>query len=130
MRTLANAFSLFLTLLLLIVLNEVGAFIVGWTALPVPQALVGMIVLLALLCVLGRVPVFLQQGSRFLLSHFMLLFIPAVAGIVVYLQPLQGQWVAILIACAAGTVVALWVTAAVFVWALKRTANASQDTSQ
>lgn len=130
MRTLIKVFSLFWTLVLLFVLSEVGALIVRWTALPVPQALVGILLLLGLLCALGRVPAFLQCGARFLLSHFMLLFIPAVAGIVVYLKPLQGQWAAVLIACAAGTVVALWVTAVVFVWALKRACKTSQDTSQ
>ena len=111
--------SVILSLLGLFFLQWLGSVLVRVLSLPIPASLVGLVMLLILLLVRGEVPVRLLEGSRFLLAHFMLLFIPAVAGIVVYLEPLQGQWMSILVACLAASVLSLCVAAAVFNWALR-----------
>ncbi|NLY26381.1 MAG: CidA/LrgA family protein [Alcaligenaceae bacterium] len=111
--------SVIVSLVCLFIFQWLGGVLVQALSLPVPAALVGMVMLLVLLVARGAVPVRLLEGSRFLLAHFMLLFVPAVAGIVVYLEPLQGQWIAIVLSCLAASVLSLWVAAVVFNWALR-----------
>lgn len=106
--------------LVLIGLSWLGNWLAALFALPVPGPLLGLVFLLLGLMLLGRLPLGLQQASQPLLRHMMLLFIPPVAGIVVHIEPMRGQWLPFVVAGLAGTVLTLAVTALVFQWALRR----------
>ena len=109
-----------LAFLVLAGLSWLGSWLAATLALPVPGPLLGMVFLLLGLILLGRLPLGLQQASQPLLRHMMLLFIPPVAGIVVHIEPMRGQWLPFVAAGLVGTLLTLAVTVLVFQWALRR----------
>ncbi len=80
-------------LLLILVCQLAGVFVVTATGIPVPGAVVGMVLFLGVLVV--RRP---EEGSGAmraadgLLRYLPLFFVPAGAGIVLYLPTLAEQW--------------------------------------
>lgn len=93
-----------------------GEFLVGLLGLPLPGALAGMLLLLAALLALGHVPEALDQVSSGLLRNMMLLFIPAIAGVMLHFDRIAREWLPFLVACIAGAAITLVVTA----WTLRR----------
>ena len=88
-----------------------GACITQWLRWPVPAAMVGMVLLLAVLACRGRWAAALEAASTPLLKHMMLFFIPAVAGVVEQLAVLRAGWLPFVVASVAGAVLTLAVTA-------------------
>ena len=72
------------TLLMLIGFQLAGEALGVALALPVPGAVLGMMLLFAFLMLRRGVPRALQQGVPALLQHFSLFFIPAGPGVVLY----------------------------------------------
>lgn len=101
-----------LGVLMLVACQLVGETIAHALAWPVPGAVLGMLLLWALLCLLGRVPSGLGLVVGALLSHLMLPLIPLVAGISEHASVLQRHGPALLLLCTGG-VVATTVCAAV-----------------
>lgn len=91
----------------------VGTAIQTFLHLPIPGSIIGMVLLFLLLYfkVLGEQR--LREGSRFLLSHLPLLFIPATVGVVNYPSVFKGKGLvsvaAVLISTALVMVVSGWI---------------------
>lgn len=103
----------------------VGSLLVQWIGLPVPAALIGMLVLLAGLLCLPRVPAALARVSDWMLRNLVLWILPSALGVVAYGAALQAHWLPIVLASVIGTALTAAVTAWVFVVMLRLT-TASQ----
>lgn len=104
----------------LAVLLLAGGGLVRWLALPVPAAIVGMVLLLVVLACVGRLVNTVEVASRPLLGHLMLFFIPAVAGVMEQFEGLRAGWLPFLVASVVGAALTLIVTALTFQVLLKR----------
>lgn len=100
-----------------------GELTVHLLGLPLPGPAIGMAYLLAGLLVAGRVPAETERVTRAILQYLLLLFVPAMVGIIVHVDRLAGQWVAILAASLAGIVATSLTTAFVFAWVSRLTAK-------
>lgn len=98
-------------LAVLLVFQLIGEALVQWLRIPIPGPLVGMLLLFAALIARRGVPDSLRDTSNTLLQHLMLLFVPAVTGVVVYFEQLGEDWVAFAVASLLGTAISLAVTA-------------------
>ena len=98
-----------------------GSQWVRWLALPVLGAIVGMVLLLALLGAFGRwLAPAVETASMPLLKHMMLFFIPAVVGVMEQFQALKSGWLPFVVASIVGAAITLAVTALTLQWLLKR----------
>ena len=79
-----------------------------------------MLLLFAGLLLLGRVPEELKRTTGTLLQHMMLLFIPAITGVMLHFERVAREWQPFLIASVVGAGVTLVVTAATLQWLLRR----------
>jgi len=107
-------------LLVLLVCQLVGEFLVTALGVPVPGAVVGMVILLLALRV--RRPSSkssVVQTADSLLNHLQLLFIPAGAGVVAYLPLIADAWLPILGGLVLGWLAALLITAVAGVASLR-----------
>lgn len=100
-----------------------GGELVQRLGIPIPPAIAGMILLLALLGCVGRLTATVQVASTPLLKHMMLFFIPAVAGVMEQFHVLQAGWLPFVAACIAGAVMTLAATALTLEWLLARQQN-------
>src|SRR6195952_4704593 len=114
------------SLSLLLLCQLAGGGIVRGCALPMPGAVVGLVLLLGLLlardrfAVLARGP--LQQGgvetvSKNMLAHLSLLFVPAGVGVVQNLDLIAEHGLAVAAVLAISVVITLLVTVATFLLA-------------
>lgn len=76
--------------------------------------MLGLLALVVVLILLGRVPEGLRLASELLIRHLNLFYIPAAIGVVAYAHLVQSDLLPILIALIPGTWLALGVTAWVF----------------
>ncbi|MBA4502486.1 CidA/LrgA family protein [Marinobacterium marinum] len=100
-------------LLLLLVCQLLGEWIVLALALPVPGPVMGMVLLLIALIVAKRVPEAVRMSAEGLLRHLALLFVPAGVGLMVHAELIAAEWLVILLALVVSTVVTIVVTALV-----------------
>jgi holin-like protein len=99
-------------LLVLLVCQLVGEFLVTAFGAPVPGPVVGMVILLIALRLRRPGPrSAVVRTADGLLGHLQLLFIPAGAGVVAYLPLLAGAWLPILGGLVIGWLAALVTTA-------------------
>jgi len=105
----------------LLVMQLAGEVFVRVLSLPVPGALVGLLLMFAGLLFRGRLPKGLRDVAAYVLPHLMFLFIPAVAGVTLQFDRLQREWLPFVLACTLGTAITALVTAVTFCWMLKRT---------
>lgn len=103
----------------LIAFQFLGELLAHWFSLPLPGPLVGMLLLFAALLALGRVPEALTRTAGTLLQHMMLLFIPAIVGVMVHFDRVAREWQPFLIASVVGAAVTLVVTAQTLRWLLR-----------
>lgn len=101
------------TIFALIALQLVGEIIVGILGIPIPGAVIGLVLLYAILTAYGTVPDETTRTAGFLHEHFGLLFVPAGVGVVAYLPLIGEQWEGIVAALAISVVVTIAVTALV-----------------
>ncbi len=114
-------------LLLLLLCQLLGEWIVLALVLPVPGPVMGMVLLLASLIVAKRVPEAVRVSAEGLLRHLALLFVPAGVGLMVHAELIAAEWLVILTALVISTVVTILVTALV----LKRlTRNLNLDAGE
>ncbi|WP_218355363.1 CidA/LrgA family protein [Alteromonas lipotrueiana] len=122
MRTLLLTIGGMFALILCYLVGEV--FVLTFN-LPFPGALAGMLLLLFFLLVNRQVPTAINAGAKPLLNHMIVLFVPAVAGIVLFAGDIKTHWLALSLAIGLSTIVALalsaWVAQRVF--ALKAGGN-------
>jgi len=90
----------------------IGLLLIGNTLsdtfnLPVPGSVIGMVLLLVGLCLIKGVPEDLGKTADGLIAQIGLLFVPAGAGISLYLGLIAENWLVILVASLASTVLTL-----------------------
>ncbi len=107
-------------LTVLFIMQLAGELLARLTGLPLPGSLIGMLLMLAVLMAYGRVPAGLRDTCHHMLKHLMLLFVPPVAGIMLYFGPLEREWIPFLLACIIGVALTIIVTAFTFRWMLRR----------
>src|ERR1051325_6876720 len=100
---------------LLIVLQLIGESIVQVSGLPVPGAVIGLVLLYAMLAWRGQVSEEMSRTSGFLLQNLGVLFVPAGVGVIAYLPLIAAQWrdilfVLIVSVCSTIAITALVVT--------------------
>ena len=108
----------------LFILQLLGELLVQLLGLPLPGALAGMLLLLAALLAYGRVPQALESTAGSLLQNMMLLFIPAIAGVMLHFERIAREWLPFLVAGIVGTAITLVVTAWTLSWLLRDIADA------
>ncbi|WP_313296720.1 CidA/LrgA family protein [Diaphorobacter sp.] len=101
------------SILLLVACHWAGEALVRWFAIPVPGAMVGLVLLTAGLMALGRVPAALGRVGGGLLRNMMLLLAPAVVGLIDNIGRVREEWLPFVAASMVGAVVTLAVTAVV-----------------
>lgn len=110
----------------LLVLQLLGESIARVLGLPLPGALIGMLLLFVGLVWRGRVPDALARTGGTLLQHLMLLLVPSVVGVMMHFGRVAREWQPFLIACVVGAAVTLVVTALTFQWMLALRARAGR----
>jgi len=98
---------------LLLVYQTIGEIVVQLIGLPVPGPVIGMALLFVTLLVRGSAPAWLRDSCQQLLSHLSLLFVPAGVGVMLHFERLGAEWLPIVIALVASTVITIGVTALV-----------------
>ena len=109
----------------LFILQLLGELLVQLLGLPLPGALAGMLLLLAALLAYGRVPQALESTAGSLLQNMMLLFIPAIAGVMLHFDRIAREWQPFVVAGVAGAAITYVVTALTFRWMLARSPAAA-----
>lgn len=96
---------------LLFVMQLLGEALVYGLHLPLPGPLVGMLLLVLALLLRGHVPQGLREASSALLQNLMLLFIPAVTGVMMHFGRVAQEWLPFVAAGVGGAAITLLVTA-------------------
>jgi putative effector of murein hydrolase LrgA (UPF0299 family) len=105
---------------ILFVMQLLGDALVRLLGVPLPGPLAGLLLLFVALLVYGKTPKGLRDTSGQVLQHLMLLFIPAVAGIMMHFDRIASEWLPFMLACVVGAVLTLIVTAVTFRFMLRR----------
>ena len=100
--------------LILLFFQLVGELMVIGMNLPLPGPVIGLVLLVIVLIVRGRIPAGLTLVGDGLLRNLALLFIPAGVGLVLHFELLAREWWIILCALIASTLIATVVTAILF----------------
>lgn len=100
---------------LLILLQLIGESIVQVSGLPIPGAIIGLVLLYAILLWRAEISDEMSRTSGFLLQNLGVLFVPAGVGVIAYLPMMAAQWWGILLVllvsvCATVAVTGLVVT--------------------
>lgn len=89
----------------------VGEFVVLTFNLPLPGALIGLLILLCGLLLHQRPAVAVSRGARPLLAHMSVLFVPAVIGVGLFWGEVRDNALGITLSLVATTIIALGFTA-------------------
>lgn len=106
--------------LILLSLLLVGDFISELFNIPIPGSVIGMILLLCILIKRGRVDDSISITADGLIKYLGLLFVPAGAGISLYLSLIAENWLMILLASGLSTILTLVFCALLFQWLSKK----------
>lgn len=112
--------SFIIAFAVLLAFQLAGELLVQFFAIPLPGPLAGMLLLFMYLMIRKRVPPALATTSSWLVSHLMLLFIPAVSGVMLTFGQLKNEWLPFVAAGVFGTLITQMVTAFCLSWLLKR----------
>lgn len=112
---------------LLLVCQLIGEAIHLATGLPLPGAVIGMLLLLAWLVLVPRERLTLRAATGWLTAHLAVMFVPAAVGLIEEGPTLSRYGVGLLAATVASTLLTLIVTGLVFRWALARFAPTEDD---
>ena len=96
-----------------------GEFLVDSMALPVPGAIVGMLLLLLFCTLSGAEPKPMREVAPLLLSHMNLLFLPASVGVITLATVVSDQFTQIVIIVLASTFLAFAVCGLAFAFLTK-----------
>ena len=105
---------------LLLFCQLAGEVIHRLTGLPLPGAVIGLMLLLAWLALVPKERPTLKAVTAWLTAHLSIMFVPAAVGLIDVGGPLSRYGVGILAATAISTLLTMVVTALVFRWAVKR----------
>ncbi len=107
------------TLATLLVFQTIGEGLSFALSLPIPGPVIGMVLLFLFLLIRSDALHKLAPTSLVLVKHLALLFVPAGVGIMVHARRISDEWLPILVALVASTIVSIAVTAAVVRWLQK-----------
>ncbi|MEO9102081.1 MAG: CidA/LrgA family protein [Burkholderiaceae bacterium] len=110
-------------LAVLLVCQLIGETLVRMLTLPIPGPVLGMALLLLALVWRPGVLAAIKPTTQTLLQHFSLLFVPAGVGVMLHLQRLGDEALAIGVALVVSTWVGLASAALTMAWLMKRTAR-------
>jgi len=99
---------------LLLVCQLVGEAVHRLTGLPLPGAVIGMVLLLAWLALVPRERLTLTQVTGWLTAHLSIMFVPAAVGVMEEGAILSRYGLGIVVAVVVSTLLTLAVTALVF----------------
>jgi len=99
-------------LIKLLAFQVAGEAIVFMLSIPIPGAVVGMMLLFFHLVARGREDEALDTFTAAFLRHLSLFFIPAAVGIVAHLDRIAQEWLAIALALGVSTAASVAATAA------------------
>lgn len=116
-------FGLVLAFAVLAACDLAGKFIAHELKLPVPGTVIGILILLAGLVALRRVPGDLKRMADFLLAHLNLFYIPAGVGVMAYVALIADDLWPIVVALFASTFLAMLAAAFAFRWTAKLTGS-------
>ncbi|HLS43120.1 MAG TPA: CidA/LrgA family protein [Paenalcaligenes sp.] len=111
----------------LFVFQLLGEIVVQALNIPLPGPLAGMLLLFLAFVIRGGVPIELERTANNLLQHLMLLFIPAVAGVMLYFDRVADEWEAFVIASIAATAITIIATALALKWFLRNADSEEQE---
>ncbi len=111
----------------LLVFQLLGEALVFASAAPMPGPVVGLALLLLTLVVRPSVVTGLKPTAQNLLQHLSLLFVPAGVGVMLHLERLGDEALAIGVAVVVSTWVGLASAALAMVWLMKRAAPAAKE---
>ena len=114
----------------LLVFQLMGEALVRSLSVPVPGPVVGMALLLLALVLRPATLQAIRPTTQTLLQHLSLLFVPAGVGVMLHLQRLGDEALAIGVALVVSTLVGLASAALTMVWLMKRGALGSSPPSQ
>jgi holin-like protein len=107
---------------ILLVFQLLGESLVRTLAVPVPGPVVGMALLLLTLVLRPTLLEAIKPTAQTLLQHLSLLFVPAGVGVMLHLQRLGDEALAIGVALVLSTLVGLASAALTMAWLMKRVA--------
>jgi holin-like protein len=113
-----------LAIFLLIALQLLGESIVQLSGLPVPGAIIGLILLYAILMWRGEISDEMSRTSGFLLQNLGVLFVPAGVGVIAYLPLLEAQWWIIAVVLLVSVCATIAITGLVVTWLSPRSTEA------
>lgn len=102
--------KLIVGVLILFIYHQTGEWLMHLIGWPLPGAVVGMLLFFLTLLALREPPQVVAVGAEFLLRHLALFFVPAGVGMVLLLDLIRDQWLAMLISLVASTVLSLLFT--------------------
>src|ERR1700681_4906763 len=105
-----------ISIFVLIVLQLIGEIIVRVSGLPVPGAVIGLVLLYGMLVLRGEIPDEMSRTSGFLLQNLGVLFVPAGVGVIAYLPMIAAQWWSILLVLLVSVTATIAVTGLVVTW--------------
>ena len=82
-----------------------------WTGWPIPGSVVGMLLLLISLMTFKTQPKSIQLSAEFLLRHMALLFVPAGVGMMLLLDLIADEWLAMSVSLFLSTFISMIFTA-------------------
>lgn len=118
---------LVLAFLALVACNEAGGLIAAALHLPVPGTVIGLLILLAALLVLRRVPEGLRDMAVLLLAHLNLFYVPAGVGVLAYVGLIRQDLWPIIVVMFVSTFLATIGAALAFHWTAKLTGNEERE---
>jgi len=104
------------TIFVLITLQLLGEVVVQVSGLPVPGAVIGLVLLYVMLVWRGEVSGEMSRTSGFLLQNLGVLFVPAGVGVIAYLPMIASQWWSILLVLLISVTATIAITGLVVTW--------------
>ena len=113
----SNVLAGFTWLLVFQCAGEALVRLAGW---PIPGPVAGMALLFAALSLRRKASDELTVAAEGLAKHLSLLFVPAGVGVMMYVTQVADEWLPIVVALFASTVLAIALTALTFAWLVQR----------
>lgn len=96
--------------IVLVALQMLGDAISDFMDIPIPGAVLGMLMLLTWLCISKAEPVLLNKTAQSLFPYLPLFLIPASAGVINYIGLVQKEWLTLLVSLVASTLLGILAT--------------------
>lgn len=111
-------------LITLVLFQGIGEAIAHTSGVPIPGAVIGMLLLFVVLQFSGReLPTWLGEAGHFMIRWLSLLFVPACVGFFFMPAIDANQWLAVVGVIVAATLITMAVTALLMKWLIKQASD-------